>query len=165
MATLATWFRRAEAVAEPRETGLRKNPYALRALPYEDLYFYRKSIDNSRLVRQHDPHEGSECWSTIGALCVVTIIVITTLAPSVAGLLAGYQIHELETEHARLLNEQRVLEAREAEMLNPQRLERLAVDLKLQVPDRGQVVHLNQASAGAVALNLETRPAPDKKEP
>ncbi len=164
MATLATWFRRAETEAEPRETGRGKNPYALRALPYEDLYFYRKSIDNSRLVRQHDPSEGSECWSTIGAVCVVTIV-ITTLAPSVAGLLAGYQIHELETEHARLLNEQRVLEAREAELLNPQRLERLAVDLKLQVPDRGQIVHLNQTSAGAVALNLETLPAADKKQP
>jgi hypothetical protein len=43
------------------------DPYALRGLPNDDVFFYSKKIDNSRLVRQADPGASDECWSAVGA--------------------------------------------------------------------------------------------------
>ncbi|MFN0171989.1 MAG: hypothetical protein ACKV22_36755 [Bryobacteraceae bacterium] len=163
MATLAMWLRRAEAAADSRQAQGVTSPFALRSLPYEDLFFYKKQVDNTRLVRQQDPRESGECWSTIGAVCAVTMVLITTLAPGVASLLAGYQIQELEAEHHRLVNEQRVLEAREAELLNPERLERWAERQQLKPPAPGQVIHLQQASPGTVALNLDAEKGAKKE--
>src|SRR5881628_311041 len=80
MATLATILRKFDgAGAEPRrmETA-QPNPYQLRALPNEDIFFYIKRVDNSRLVREPDPQAKSECWSTIGAVCAVAAVLITS---------------------------------------------------------------------------------------
>src|SRR5258705_13948122 len=92
MATLATILRKFEtAGAQPRRVGMaRPNPYQLRALPNEDIFFYTKRVDNSRLVREADPRAKAECWSTIGAVCALAAVLLTSLAPSVAGITAGY---------------------------------------------------------------------------
>ena len=161
MATLATMlFRRVESAAGVRTASA--NPYALRALPFEELYFHKKAVDNKRLVRQVNPREQGECWSTIGALATVTVVLLTSFAPNVATMLAGYQVQALQQEQQKLMNEQKLLEARESELLQAQRLEELARQQQMVTPAPGQLVHLNQGSAGAVALN---RDAPKDLEP
>ncbi len=60
MATLAAIFRRPGSEAAVRDlascwTERQPDTYTLRPLPCEDIYFYSKRIDNSRLVRQADP--------------------------------------------------------------------------------------------------------------
>jgi hypothetical protein len=81
-------------------------------------------------------------------------------------MLAGYQIQALQHEQQKLVNEQKLLEAREAELLQAQRLEEIARQQEMVTPAPGQVIHLNQPSAGAVALNIETTPDLDmEKEP
>src|SRR5260221_1082887 len=81
MATLATILRKFDKVAvEPRRRELAQtNPYLLRALPNEDIFFYTKRVDNSRLVREPDPRAKSECWSSIGAICAIAAVRITPL--------------------------------------------------------------------------------------
>lgn len=123
---------------------------ALRALPNEDLHLYIKRIDNSRLVRQASPKEAGDCWSTIGAVSAVAIVMITTLAPGVAGVMAGYQIEALKQERQKLLNEQRGLEVEEARLLSTERLEQLAREQNMITPASGQVFHLG-AGEGTVA--------------
>src|SRR3954466_14133869 len=156
MATLATIIRKFDrTAAEPRRMELaRPNPYLLRALPNEDIFFYTKRVDNSRLVREADPKAKTECWSTIGAVCAVAVVLITSLAPSVAGITAGYQIQALKQERQRLIDERRVLEVAEARLVGPERLEQLARDQRMVSPRPEQVVHLNiNASEGTVAYN------------
>ena len=104
MATLATILRKFDTAspAPRRVEPSRPNPYLLRPLPNEDIYFYTKRVDNSRLVREADPKAKTECWSTIGAVCAVAVVLITSLAPSVAGITAGYQIQALKQERQRL---------------------------------------------------------------
>ena len=83
MATLPAFFKRTEAPAEPHAAGSRdrdhrlraeRDPFQLRALPQEDVFFYCKKIDNSRLVREADPQAARRllvghrrrrvlCWS------------------------------------------------------------------------------------------------------
>ena len=160
MATLATFFKRFDAAAnsEPevrKAPRLEPDPYRLRSLPNADVYFYCKKIDNSRVVREADPKSRSECWSTIGAACVLVALLTTLLMPSVAGTMAGYKIQELRAEEQSLIDERRVLELEEAHLLSPARLEELAQAQQLVTPAAGQVVHLNPKGDGSLALNVK----------
>ncbi len=131
----------------------RQNPNRLRAMPNEDLYLFRKRIDNSRVVRQADPEARGRCWSAIGAACVLTVALVSMLAPSVATILAGYQIQSLKGEQQRLLDDRRRLEVEEAALVSPARLEVLARERAMQQPTAGQVVHMDDGPGASVALN------------
>lgn len=159
MATLATFFKRTEVVAAPvrRQAALRvePDPFRLRALPNEDVFFYCKKVDNSRLVREADPKSRTECWSTIGAACAVVVLLTSMLIPSVGATMAGYKVQELKAEEQRLLNERRVLELEEARLLSPARLQELAAHQRLLPPSPGQVVHLDPKGDGSLALNVK----------
>jgi hypothetical protein len=159
MATAATKLRNfdGETVEPPRAGMARQTPYLLRALPNEDIYFYAKRIDNSRLVREADPKSKLECWSTIGAVCAVAAVLITSLVPSVAGITAGYQIQALKQERQRLLDERRGLEVQEASLRGRQRLERLAKDQNMVNPKPEQIVHLNPNSSEGTVASLDSQ--------
>jgi len=158
MATLPAFLRKTEipVEAEPgrRLTTVRpeRDPFLLRALPYEDVFIYSKKIDNSRLVREADPQARGACWSAIGAACVALALLTSVLAPSVASTLAGYKLESLRAEERRLVNERRVLQLQEAELLSPERLEKLAKGQNLVTPVSGQVVHLEGKADGTVAM-------------
>jgi hypothetical protein len=115
----------------------------LRALPHEDVFFYCKKIDNSRLVRDTDPQARGACWGAIGAACLAVALLTGVLAPSVASTLAGYKMEALRAEERRLLDERRTLELQEAALLSPGRLEKLARNQNLVTPQSGQVVRLD----------------------
>jgi hypothetical protein len=159
MATLPAFsFRRTEPPARSESAGrpapLRaaRDQFLLRPLPYEDVFFYCKKIDNSRLVREADPQARGACWSAIGAACVAVLLLAVLLAPSVAGTFAGYRLESLRAEERRLLTEQRVLDLQEAGLLRPDRLEKLAKRQNLVTPASGQVVHLEGKGDAAVAM-------------
>ena len=164
MATLATYLKKDESVIyredaartpAPRAiTRTAANPYRLRALPNEDVYFFCKRIDNSRLLREKDPRGPRECWSAIGAFALLAILLTGALAPTVWGTFAGYQLQALKQERQRLTDERSTLELDEAALLNPARLERLARAQKLIEPAAGQVVHLEPRADGSLAMNL-----------
>jgi hypothetical protein len=163
MATLATYFRQDEAVTYSEEVpaaAVRRpaarpaDPYRLRALPNEDVYFFCKRIDNSRILKQRDPRAARECWSAIGAFAVLAVLLAGALAPTVWGTFAGYQLQALKQERQRLIDERSTLEVQEAELVSPSRLERLARAQKLLEPAPGQVVHLDPHADGSLAMNL-----------
>lgn len=167
MATQPNFLRRSEAVTgveRPREAQVTKNrpgaavavdPYVLRALPNDDVYFFAKRVDNSRIVREADPRARGTCWSAIGAGCAIVVLLTGMLAPSVGGILAGYQLQALKQEQQRLLDERKNLEVEEAALVSPERMERLAEAQKLGKPGPGQLIHLNPNGDGSLALNLK----------
>jgi hypothetical protein len=154
MATLPTFFRRTGETGLPASYDIppERDPFRLRALPQEDVFFYCKRIDNSRLVREPDPQARGACWSAIGAACLLLVVLTGVLVPNVASTLAGYKLEALRVEERQLLDEKRTLELKEAELLTPQRLEKLAQGQNLVTPSPGQVVHLNAKGDGAVAM-------------
>ncbi|MGA7240866.1 MAG: hypothetical protein WBY44_34605 [Bryobacteraceae bacterium] len=123
----------------------------LRALPRENVFFYCKKIDNSRLVREADPKSATSCWSAIGGACVVMALLTGVLVPQLMGTLAGYKLEALRAEQRHLADERHNLEWKEAELLNMNRLEKLAKDQNLTAPMPGQVVRLNSKDS-SVAL-------------
>ncbi|HWE50744.1 MAG TPA: hypothetical protein VG273_13190 [Bryobacteraceae bacterium] len=147
MATLATFFKKSGAVALTlqRQDSIRaqSDPFMLRALPNDDIYFYAKKIDNSRVVRQADPAARSECWSAVGAAAVLLVLGASIIAPHAGSVLEGYKLEALKQERQTLINERRDLEVKEAGLLSPERLNALATARRLTSPAADQVIHLD----------------------
>jgi cell division protein FtsL len=163
MATQATFYSRFGLIAEsgtiPLPAVRREQPdlFRLRPLPNEDVYFYRKVIDNSRVVRQADPQARTRCWRYIVTSCMATLLLIGLLWPSVYGILAGYQIESLKQEQQQLVEKHSELELQEAALVSPERLEELARIQKFIDPAPQQVVYLNPKADGSLALNVPSR--------
>lgn len=160
MATLPAFLRRTEAPARPVQAPettraakprADRDPYALRALPHEDILLFCKKIDNTRLVREPDVQARGACWSVIGVAGMVLLIVTSASVPYVGSTLAGYKLETLRTEERRLIDERRNLDLEEAELLSPQRLDVIAKDKNLVPPATGQVVRLDGKDS-AVAM-------------
>lgn len=157
---MATFFRRADVApasettqAPARTLRVEANPYKLRALPNDDIYFFTKRVDNSRVVRQADPKTRSECFSAIGAACIIAALCAAVITPHISSTLAGYKLQALKAEHQTLLNQRRVLETEEAALLSPSHLNRLA-EGQLSSPAPGQIVHLEPHPEGSIAMNI-----------
>jgi hypothetical protein len=157
MGTLATFFRKTDSIAiavsqrAAREAGRARvdDPFMLRALPNDGVYFYAKRIDNSRIVRQADPAARGECWSAMGAASVLLVLGASIIAPHVGSVLAGYKVEALKQEQQMLLNEKRELEVKEASLLSPERLNDLARAHNLASPGADQVIHLDGGASQA----------------
>jgi len=153
MATLARVFYRHDVTRPARPAGAPQlDACALRALPHEDVFFYCKKIDNSRLVREPDPKAGGACWSVIGAACLAVMLLTAVGTVKVSTTMSGYKLEDLRAEERRLLDEGRALDLQEAELLSPERLEKLARGQNLVTPSSGQVFHLENRPDGAVAM-------------
>jgi cell division protein FtsL len=126
---------------------------SLRAFANEDIYFFVKRHDNSRVVRQADPKAGGTCWKLIGSVAAAAALLIGVLLPSAYGLLAGYQIQTLKSEAKRLDVERAALELEEAKLVSPERMERLAREQQFSDPDAQKVVYLESRDGSSVAMN------------
>jgi len=157
MATQANSFENYEAdagnggTARGRVRREKSDPYRLRAIPNEEIYFYRKVIDNSRVMRQADPRARSRCWRWIASTTAVTLLLAALLWPGVYGMAAGYELESLKVEQQRLLAERSELEAEEASLLSPEKLEELARQQDFIDPAPAQVVYLPPAADGSLA--------------
>ena len=161
MATLATVFNRffdraaEQAGAQSRSSdGCRVPTFA-----NDDIYFFVKRIDNSRVVRVADPVERGACWKLIGSVVAAAVLLVAVLLPSAYGLMAGYQIQSLRREGQRLATEQASLELQEARLLSPERMEELARMQQFIDPGPDKVVYL-EGQAGSLALRQESAPRP-----
>ena len=133
----------------------RRNPFELRALPQEDVFFFCKKIDNSRLEREPDPKAPKACWSAIAAAALAVALIGGVLLPNLMSTLAGYQLEKLRSEERSLVDERHNLEWKEAELLNVNRLERLAKDRNLAPPAPGQLMHLNGKDSSVAMMQKQ----------
>ena len=167
MATLATLYDRifsnrgasaGEAVlwdAQAR-TSPAGSPYALRALPNEDILFFSKRIDNSRVIPAADPHSVGVARRLAGGSLLAGALFVMVLLPSAWGRLAGYTLETLRQDRERLVAERASLIYEEARLLSPQRLEELSRLQQLIDPEPESVHYLDAASEGVLALNAKT---------
>jgi len=132
-------------------------PESVRPFANEDIYFYVKRIDNSRVVREADPQARKECWTLIGSVVAAVVLLIAVLMPSAYGLLAGYQVQSLRQEQQRLSTEQSSLEVEESQLMSPARMEELAKQQQFVDPPAQKVVYLDarpdSQGGGSLALN------------
>lgn len=144
--------------ADPREA------FRLRRFPNEDVHFFVKRIDNSRVVRESDPRSRRRCWSMIASACAVAVFLTGLFLPSVQGLLAGYTIESLRQEKMRLERERTALDFAETKLLTIERLHTLAERQKFvdsNAPQR--FIFLDGSSEGTLA-KVNQAPAADAKQ-
>jgi len=155
MATLAdVWSRVFAQGMERVSDAARGNDSSarLRAFPNEEILFYVKRIDNSRVVRAADPAARGRCWKMIGSVMGAAVLLICVLLPSAYGLMAGFQIQSLLKESQRLEADQASLELQETQLLSPARMQELAREQQFTDPAPSRVLYLDSAQ-GAVAMN------------
>ncbi|MDX2179860.1 MAG: hypothetical protein SFV18_09730 [Bryobacteraceae bacterium] len=169
MATLARTFGNAGWDEAPRSEARKRDAavsetadsdiYLLRPLPNEGVFLYVKRFDNTRVVRQADPHARRTAWKTIGGSCAAAALLIGLLFPGAYRLLAGFQIERLKTEtrEARMLLE--TLTYEEAYRARIQRVHDTAVAKGYQPPAAGQVEF---AQPKASVARLEPAAEPEK---
>jgi hypothetical protein len=159
MATLANIFNNfmgAGSVAEDAaRTATRQvsDIYTLRAVPNEDVYFFTKRIDNSRVLRQADPKARARDWKMVGGAGFAALSLIAMLLPSAYGLMAGYQLSSLKKEQHRLVTERARLDLEEARLISAERLQELARMQEFVDPSPDRTVYLTPKNDKSLALN------------
>jgi cell division protein FtsL len=143
----------AEARGSKRQGGAPGGDEAVRPFPNEDIYFFVKRIDNTRVVREADPEARKACWQLIGSVAAAVVLLIMVLMPSAYGLLFGYQIQSLRQERQRLATEQSSLEVEESKLMSPARMEELAREQQFVDPAPQKVVYLDSRTGGSLAFN------------
>jgi hypothetical protein len=158
MATRAAFLKRSDQPVAPaggEAWASGRDAFQLRPLPSEDVYFYIKKIDNSRVVREADPAAFRRACRAGLKGAAVAALLICLLMPRAFEMVAGYRIHALAAEHARLVNQRAIVNLEEAQLRSPDRLQQLARDLHLVTPDPQKVVMLNNAKPdSALAMNV-----------
>jgi cell division protein FtsL len=156
MATIANIFNnftgaRTDA-AETVDARVVSEACKLRPLPNEDVFFFTKKIDNSRVLRQADPTARARDWKLVGGAGIAAVVLIALLLPSAYGLMAGYQLSQLQQENQKLMTERARLEVEESSLVSTGRLKELADSQAFIDPAPEQTVYLNKAD-GSLALN------------
>jgi cell division protein FtsL len=107
-----------------------------------EIYF-RKAIDNSRLVKVEDPRRAREMKQFGIALCILFALVMGYALQHFRAIEYGYQIQALRGQRDGLVEMNRALRLEEASLRDPERIDVLARKLGLQSPQPGQVMHLD----------------------
>ena len=125
----------------------------LRALPNEDIYLFTKRIDNSRVIRQADPTARARDWKFVGGASFAAMVLIAMLLPAAYGLMAGYQLSQLQLENQKLQTERARLDVQEARMLSAERLQGLAKIQDFIDPAPERTVYLEPKNDKSLAMN------------
>lgn len=131
----------------PRNTWRdRTEAYKLRTIPNEDVYFFSKQIDNTRLVKAEDPAARRKAAGMTAAGLGVVVVVILLLVPRVMNLFAGMQIQALEETRRKLIVDHDAMELEESRLMDPKRMNAIAREHNLVEPSPRQVVYLDPAT-------------------
>lgn len=125
-----------------------------------------KPIDNSRVVREHDPRSSREIW--------LLLLLVATLAGGMAAYAwphfelrqVARERQQLEREKERLLEENRKLRLEKATLENLRRVETIAVrELGLVPPPAERVVIVEPPASLPAGAQLATRALDDERQP
>ncbi len=125
-----------------------------------EIYF-TKAIDNSRLVRVHDPARTREL-RTLGVTCGLLMLMMFVYAWQHFGAIEyGYRIEAQKTQRDALVELNHELRLEEAALRDPERIDVLARGMGLQPPQVGQVARIDRPAAEPAAPILAQATAPD----
>jgi cell division protein FtsL len=107
-----------------------------------EIYF-RKTIDNSRLVKLEDPRCAREMKQFSFALCCLFLLVMGYALQHFRAIEYGYKIETLRSQRDGLTEMNRALRLEEASLRDPERIDVMARKLGMQSPQPGQVVRMD----------------------
>jgi len=105
--------------------------------------YFRKTIDNSRLVKVEDPRRAREMKFFAIALGCLFLLVMAYALQHFRAIEYGYKIESLKAQRDGLVEMNRALRLEEASLRDPERIDLMARKLGLQSPQPGQVMRLD----------------------
>jgi cell division protein FtsL len=106
--------------------GLSRRAASSRPLPMEEICFFVKAIDNSRLVRVLDPHSRRDCLKLVGFFASLFVLAVLYILPYLALRHSGYNVEDLKRQNLALGEENRALQVQESTLRDPQRIDTIA---------------------------------------
>jgi cell division protein FtsL len=107
-----------------------------------EIYF-RKSIDNSRLVKVEDPRREREMRLFGIVLGCLFLLVMGYALQHFRAIEYGYKIEALRSQRDGLAGMNQALRLEESSLRDPDRIDAVARRLGLQSPDPGQVIRMD----------------------
>lgn len=120
---------------------------ARRYMPGAPEIFFRKSIDNSRLVRSVDPEVKREMRLFTVTVVVCFLMALVYLGQHCSSIEYGYRIEDLRAKRDQLAEVNRTLRLEEATLKDPERINALASNMGLALPAVGQVQRMDDADS------------------
>ena len=119
--------------------------------------FFAKHIDNSRIVKANDPERQREMRSFTMAMSVLFLLVMVYVWQHFTAIEVGYHIEAQKVQVEQLREQNRELRLTEAQLTDPGRIDQMAKQLGLDVPQPGQVVRPDGSAAdGPVVAEVST---------
>jgi hypothetical protein len=116
-----------------------------------EIYF-RKSIDNSRVVKVEDPRRAREMKQFGFALCCLFLLVMGYALQHFRAIEYGYKIEALRSQKESSTEMNRALRLEEASLRDPERIDVMARKLGMQSPQPGQVLRMDVAADGGAPV-------------
>src|SRR5580700_10558144 len=138
-----------------RTVALRRNKACWLGTP--EIYF-RKTIDNSRLVKVEDPRRVSEMKQFGIALCLLFVLVMGYALQHFRAIEYGYKIETLRMQRDGLTEMNRALHLEEASLRDPERIDVMARRLGMQSPQPGQVLRMDAVADAATPVMASVTP-------
>jgi cell division protein FtsL len=114
--------------------------------------FFTKHIDNSRIVKADDPERKREMRTFAAVMSVLFVLVMVYVWQHFSAIEMGYNIEAQKVQVEHLSEQNRQLRLSEAELTDPQRIDRIAKQLGLDAPQPGQVVRQDGSDSNAPVL-------------
>jgi cell division protein FtsL len=142
---------RGQSIAE-RNSALFELQRRARRGPTPEVFF-TKHIDNSRIVKADDPQRRREMRRFATVMAFLFLLVMVYVWQHFSSIEYGYRVESQKQQLEDLRETNRQLRLSEAQLSEPGRIDTLARQLGLDVPQPGQVVSNNDAvDANAPAL-------------
>lgn len=149
--------RRTESVAE-RNRALFEAQHKARRGPTPEVFF-AKHIDNTRLVKADDPERRREMRQFAVVMSMLFVLVMVYVWQHFLAIEIGYRVEAQKQQVEQLREQNHQLRLSEAQLTDPERIDKIAKQLGLDAPQPGQVVRPDGSQANAAVWAEANAPA------
>ena len=121
--------------------------------------FFTKHIDNSRIVKADDPERRREMRTFSAVMSVLFVLVMVYVWQHFSAIEIGYHVETQKQQVEQLREENRQLRLSEAQLTDPERIDKIAKQLGLDAPQPGQVIRPDGSDVNAPVLAQASAPA------
>jgi cell division protein FtsL len=121
--------------------------------------FFAKHLDNTRLVKADDPERRREMRTFSAVMSVLFVLVMVYVWQHFSAIEIGYHVETQKQQVEQLREENRQLRLSEAQLTDPERIDKIAKQLGLDAPQPGQVIRPDGSDVNAPVLAQASAPA------
>jgi len=116
--------------------------------------FFAKHIDNTRLVKADDPERKREMRQFAIVMSMLFVLVMVYVWQHFSAIEIGYKVEAQKQQVEQLREENRQLRLNEAQLTDPERIDRIARQLGLSAPQPGQIIRPDADASGSIVAEV-----------